>query len=370
MLNLGGVGNVTWIGADEALIAFDTGPGNGPLDDWMARRAGAAFDRDGALARSGQVDAAVLNRLLADPYFSRPPPKSLDRLDFAAVLAASGLEHLSPADGAATLVAFTAATVAAAPLPAKPLRWVVTGGGRHNPAIMTALRDRLGVPVDPVETLGWNGDALEAQCFGFLAARTRAGLPISFPGTTGVPRPTIGRPDNAGRLVAASAIALAGYRLAAVVVDRLGHLFGVLGEHVVGACKHPVVDAHALLGVQLVHQLMDGELRHEFIGVAVQHQPAARAGREEAEIIMVRRRRDADPAGDLRPAHQQLHADERAERVPGDPQSAVVRVHRLHPVERRRGVTDLANAAVIAALAATDPRKLNRITEQPSRWND
>ena len=108
------------------------------------------------------------------------------------MLAASGLEHLSPADGAATLVAFTAATVAAAPLPAKPLRWVVTGGGRHNPAIMTALRDRLGVPVDPVETLGWNGDALEAQCFGFLAARTRAGLPISFPGTTGVPRPTIG----------------------------------------------------------------------------------------------------------------------------------------------------------------------------------
>jgi anhydro-N-acetylmuramic acid kinase len=194
------VANVTWIGPDGELIAFDTGPGNGPLDDWMARRAGTPFDRDGTLAWSGRVDAAVLNRLLADAYFARPAPKSLDRLDFAASLAASGLEHLSPADGAATLVAFTADAVAAARLPAKPLRWVVTGGGRHNPAIMTALRDRLGVPVDPVETLGWNGDALEAQCFGFLAARSRAGLPISYPGTTGVPQPMPGgRASSPGR---------------------------------------------------------------------------------------------------------------------------------------------------------------------------
>lgn len=192
VLNIGGVANVTWIGADGELIAFDTGPGNGPLDDWIARRAGAPFDRDGAIARSGRIGHAVLHRLLADPYFLRPPPKSLDRLDFAASIAASGLEHLQPADGAATLVAFTAAAVAAAPLPGRPLRWLVTGGGRHNPAIMAALRDRLSAPVDPVETLGWDGDALEAQCFGFLAARTRAGLPISFPGTTGVPRPMTG----------------------------------------------------------------------------------------------------------------------------------------------------------------------------------
>jgi anhydro-N-acetylmuramic acid kinase len=192
VLNIGGVANVTWIGADGELAAFDTGPGNGPLDDWIARRAGAAFDRDGAIARSGRADDAVLSRLLADPYFSRPPPKSLDRLDFAASLAASGLNRLSPADGAATLVAFTAAAVAAAPLPARPAQWLVTGGGRHNPAIMAALHARLGVPVDPVETMGWDGDAIEAQCFGFLAARTRAGLPISFPGTTGVPHPMTG----------------------------------------------------------------------------------------------------------------------------------------------------------------------------------
>jgi anhydro-N-acetylmuramic acid kinase len=198
VLNLGGVGNVTWIGpGDGGLVAFDTGPGNGPLDDWVARHTGQSFDRDGALARTGMVDRAVLGQLLSHPYFFRPAPKSLDRLDFAAALAASGLDALSPADGAATLVAFTAEAVALAPLPAPPLRWLVTGGGRHNPAIMAALGVALRVPVEPVEAVGWDGDALEAQCFGFLAARVAAGLPISFPGTTGVPQPMTG-----GRLTA------------------------------------------------------------------------------------------------------------------------------------------------------------------------
>jgi anhydro-N-acetylmuramic acid kinase len=192
VLNIGGVANVTWIGADGTLLACDTGPGNGPLDDWVARQTGAAFDADGALARGGVVDQTVLGRLLADPYFTRPAPKSLDRLDFASTLAASGLAALSPADGAATLVAFTAAAVAATRLPAPPLRWLVGGGGRHNPAIMTALRGVLGAPVDPVEAVGWDGDALEAQCFGFLEARVGAGVPLSFPGTTGVPMPLPG----------------------------------------------------------------------------------------------------------------------------------------------------------------------------------
>jgi anhydro-N-acetylmuramic acid kinase len=206
VLNVGGVGNVTWIGAgsDDAghLVAFDTGPGNGPLDDWVARHTGERFDRDGALARAGRVDQAVLTRLLSHPYFARPGPKSLDRLDFATALAASRLDALSPADGAATLVAFTAEAVALAPLPAPPLRWLVTGGGRHNPAIMAALRAALRVPVDPVEAVGWDGDALEAQCFGFLAARVAARLPISFPGTTGAPQPMTGgilsRPGGRG----------------------------------------------------------------------------------------------------------------------------------------------------------------------------
>jgi anhydro-N-acetylmuramic acid kinase len=192
VLNVGGVANVTWIGEDGGLVAFDTGPGNGPLDDWVVRHTGAAFDRDGALARAGRVDTAVLGRLLAQPYFSRPAPKSLDRLDFAAALAASGIDALSAADGAATLVAFTVEAVALAPLPAPPRRWLVCGGGRRNPAIMQALRQALCVPVDPVEAEGWDGDALEAQCFGFLAARVAAGLPLSFPGTTGVPAPMPG----------------------------------------------------------------------------------------------------------------------------------------------------------------------------------
>jgi anhydro-N-acetylmuramic acid kinase len=192
VLNLGGVGNVTWIGADDALVAYDTGPGNGPLDDWAARHSNHGFDIDGVLSAAGTPDQTVLARLAAHPYFTRHGPKSLDRLDFGRALAASGIEALGPADGAATLVAFTAAAVAAGRLPAPPRRWLVCGGGRHNPSIMAALRARLGAPVDPVEAVGWNGDALEAQCFGFLAVRSLAGLPISFPGTTGAPAPLPG----------------------------------------------------------------------------------------------------------------------------------------------------------------------------------
>jgi len=192
VLNIGGVANVTWIGADGTPLACDTGPGNGPLDDWVAAHTGAAYDRDGALAAAGGADAAVLARLLAHPYFARPAPKSLDRLDFSAALAASGLASLAPADGAATLVTFLAEAVARAPLPAPPRRWLVGGGGRRNPAIMAALRARLPAPVAPVEDAGWDGDALEAQCFGFLAVRVRRGLPLSYPGTTGVPRPCPG----------------------------------------------------------------------------------------------------------------------------------------------------------------------------------
>jgi anhydro-N-acetylmuramic acid kinase len=192
VLNIGGVANVTWIGPDSALLAFDTGPGNGPLDDWVNRHIGQPFDHGGMLAASGRVDDAVLARLLAHPYFEKPAPKSLDRLDFSATLEGSGLESLSPADGAATLAAFTFAAVARAKLPVPPVRWLVCGGGRHNPVLMTGLRHALGVPVEPAETVGWNGDALEAQCFGFLAVRVAAGLPLSFPGTTGVPAPMAG----------------------------------------------------------------------------------------------------------------------------------------------------------------------------------
>jgi anhydro-N-acetylmuramic acid kinase len=194
VLNLGGVGNVTWIGAAGALLAFDTGPANGPLDDWARRHAGGDCDLDGRLAQAGQADAEVLQRLTAHPFLSAPPPKSLDRLDFARALRESGAAALQPEDGAATLVAFVAAAVAAAArlLPAPPRQWLVTGGGRRNPAIMRALGAALHAPVRPVEMVGWDGDALEAIAFGVLAARVVRGLPLTFPTTTGAPRPMPG----------------------------------------------------------------------------------------------------------------------------------------------------------------------------------
>jgi anhydro-N-acetylmuramic acid kinase len=198
VLNIGGVANVTWIGRGGELLAFDTGPGNGPLDDWCARHTGHPFDRDGALAGSGRADEAVLARLLSDPYFVRPAPKSLDRLDFGRALAASGLARLSAPDGAATLAEFTVRSIARAVFPESPARWLVCGGGRHNPVLMDGLRRALRVPVQPVEAVGWNGDALEAQCFGFLAARVLGKLALTFPGTTGVPVATAG-----GRIIPA-----------------------------------------------------------------------------------------------------------------------------------------------------------------------
>jgi anhydro-N-acetylmuramic acid kinase len=194
ILNLGGVGNVTWIGADGELIAFDTGPANGPLDDWARRSLGQDYDRDGKLALAGAPDGAVLGRLMAHPYLAASPPKSLDRLDFDLALRESGAGALSPADGAATLAAFCAVCVGAAArhFPDPPVQWLVAGGGRRNPALMKALASMLEAPVRPVEVAGWDGDALEAQAFGVLAARVARGLPLTFPGTTGAPYPLTG----------------------------------------------------------------------------------------------------------------------------------------------------------------------------------
>jgi len=190
VLNIGGVANLTWIGGDGELIAFDTGPGNALIDDWTRRRTGEGFDKDGALAKAGRVDRTVLAQLLMHPYFDRAPPKSLDRNEFDS----APVEGLSAKDGAATLVAFTASAIAKARdhMPTSPSRWLVSGGGRRNPAIMTALRDELAVPVAPIEDIGWNGDAVEAQAFAYFAVRRLRDLPISFPGTTGVNVPTIG----------------------------------------------------------------------------------------------------------------------------------------------------------------------------------
>jgi anhydro-N-acetylmuramic acid kinase len=191
VLNLGGVGNVTWIGeGEDAILAFDTGPGNALIDDWALTHTGRPVDVDGALARAGKVDATHLARFLAHPYFDRVPPKSLDRDDFAGQMPAG----LSAADGAATLTAMTAAAAARAAehFPAPARCWLVCGGGRRNPALMAELAARLDVPVAPVESAGWDGDALEGQAFAYLAVRSLLDLPLSLPGTTGVAAPCRG----------------------------------------------------------------------------------------------------------------------------------------------------------------------------------
>lgn len=189
-VNIGGVANVTWIGEDGRLMAFDTGPGNALLDDWLLRHTGQKMDRDGALARSGRVDESILATLMTHPYFAARPPKSLDRNDFAVDV----LDRLTPSDGAATLAAFTARTIAgaAAHFPAAPRRWAMCGGGRHNPVLMDMLRAAVKAPVEPVEAIGWRGDSLEAEAFGYLAVRVLKGLPTSFPTTTGAKRAVCG----------------------------------------------------------------------------------------------------------------------------------------------------------------------------------
>ncbi|WP_397543945.1 anhydro-N-acetylmuramic acid kinase [Roseovarius salis] len=192
-LNLGGVGNLTWVDPGRqrpeeagALLAFDTGPANAPLDDLLQARRGAPFDRDGALARRGRVKNGVLERFLQHRYFARMPPKSLDRDAFAAMAAL--VADLPDADAAATLTGMSAAAVMRGMehCPRPPERLLVTGGGRHNPVLMDMLRVALDCPVAPVETAGLDGDMLEAQAFAHLAVRVARGLPTSCPGTTGV----------------------------------------------------------------------------------------------------------------------------------------------------------------------------------------
>jgi len=190
VLNIGGVSNITYIDGDT-LIACDTGPGNALLDDFMYRALGQPFDTDGRMASQGQVDEAWIEQALKHPFFALPPPKSLDRNDFAGLM----LRDVSPPDGAATLTAFTAAAIAKVVplLPKRPRSWVVAGGGVRNFTMMRMLRERVRpAPVEAAETLGWSTDAIEAQAFGFLAARGLKGLPLSYPATTGVPIPMTG----------------------------------------------------------------------------------------------------------------------------------------------------------------------------------
>jgi anhydro-N-acetylmuramic acid kinase len=195
VLNVGGVANVTWIGprnidTEGAILAFDTGPGNALIDDWARRHTGQTADIDGALARTGRVSDLRVGRALTHPFFARQPPKSLDRDDFRSFVP----DELNAADGAATLTEITAAAAAKAQpfFPAPPKEWLVCGGGRHNPVLMAALSRRLAAPVRPVEAASWDGDALEAQAFAYLAVRSVLGLPLSLPSTTGAPHPICG----------------------------------------------------------------------------------------------------------------------------------------------------------------------------------
>lgn len=198
-LNIGGVANLTWVDPmrdtpeeDGALLAFDTGPGNAMVNDWMKSQTGAAYDANGVAAAGGLVHGDRLVSNSGSDYLSRPGPKSLDRNDFHGVLRT--MEGLSVDDGAATLTAFTADCVAAsvAHMPSAPARWLVCGGGRLNKTMMAMLSERLEAPVEPVEAVGLDGDMLEAQAFAYLAVRVLRGLPTSAPSTTGCKVPICG----------------------------------------------------------------------------------------------------------------------------------------------------------------------------------
>ena len=198
-LNLGGVGNITWVDprCDDpcdpgALLAFDTGPANAPMNDLMQSRRGKSFDADGALSALGTATAVVIERFLDHPYFQRGVPKSLDRDGFSAL--SSAVADMTDADAMATLAQAVVASVAkaVAVCPMMPSQLLVTGGGRRNATLMSGLSDALECTVLPVESAGLDGDMLEAQAFAYLAVRVTRGLPISSPQTTGVPHPMAG----------------------------------------------------------------------------------------------------------------------------------------------------------------------------------
>jgi anhydro-N-acetylmuramic acid kinase len=190
IVNVGGVANVTWIGRDGSLIAFDTGPGNALLDDWMMRHTGVACDLDGVVAARGSANEHAVRSLLSHGYFAKQPPKSLDRNAFSM----DAVIGLSTEDGAATLAAFTAQAIAKARehMPQEPELWIVAGGGRRNRTMMRLLAERVHHAVVPAEAVNIDGDSLEAEAWAYLAVRSVKGLPITFPGTTGVPAPMTG----------------------------------------------------------------------------------------------------------------------------------------------------------------------------------
>ena len=193
VLNIGGVANVTYCDGGPDPIACDTGPGNALIDDFMRARTGAPYDDNGDVAATGMPDHAFIARVLDHPFFDQKPPKSLDRNAFA--FANIGLPEFSVPDGAATLSALTVEAVARTVphLPERPKAWIVAGGGARNRTLMTMLKMRLApARVETADQAGFSADALEAQAFAYLAVRALRGLPITFPTTSGAPRPMVG----------------------------------------------------------------------------------------------------------------------------------------------------------------------------------
>lgn len=189
-VNIGGVANVTWIGNKEHILAFDTGPGNALIDDYIFHHTGNKFDRDGLIAESGEVDNKVLAHWLDDPFFDKLPPKSLDRNYFSV----DDVEALTLEDAVATLTEYTAKTIAqsAEHFPVAVKAWYISGGGRRNLYLMERIQHYVEAEVHPIEKVGYNGDAVEAHAFGYLAVRCLRKLPNTFPSTTGSARAVVG----------------------------------------------------------------------------------------------------------------------------------------------------------------------------------
>lgn len=196
IVNIGGVANITFLGSDKEIIACDTGPGNALIDDAMMELFGIPFDEHGGIAAMGSVNEDILNTWLADEFFTRPFPKSLDRNHFKC-----NVSGLMPDEAIATLTEFTARAIAAITLqlPSTPLMWIITGGGRKNHTLMQRLGALLDGPVHDITEMKFDGDQIEAQAFGYLAVRHKLDLPLSLPTTTGVPAPQCGGKFHAAR---------------------------------------------------------------------------------------------------------------------------------------------------------------------------
>ncbi|MGY8985910.1 MAG: anhydro-N-acetylmuramic acid kinase [Sphingomonadales bacterium] len=195
ILNIGGVSNLTYIGQGIGnLIGFDTGPGNALIDDWVMKHFNKPYDESGIIAASGKVDTKLLAELMENAFFQRTPPKALDRDSFDI----NCFSHLTPKDGAATLTEFTVEAIKASALhlPELPMKWFVTGGGRHNSYLMQCLKNTLGAEVININDIGFDGDILEAEAFAYLAVRAKKNLPLTFPELTGVDKPRSGGQIN------------------------------------------------------------------------------------------------------------------------------------------------------------------------------